>query len=206
VIPILGSCLCEAKKYADDKFCFVETRTTVEEAIRNADIQSKIREIFDEVFDNDLTTSAFTFKESNNLTKPATTQLTDVYPLHVTTILNTSILSNASLEYTTLVIFHEIVHGILYFEGKAEDLHHPEILEKYVNEIARAGRSLFPNLPLIDAQALALLGLADSSDTDAYKALMAKLGLTNEAITETGLAYRRDNVEGNVKKGTPCSN
>jgi hypothetical protein len=184
----------------------VETRTTVEEAIRNADIQSKIREIFDEVFGNDLTTSAFTFKESNNLTKPATTEVTSFDPLQITTTLNTSLLSNASLEYTTLVVFHEIVHGILYFEGKAEDSHHPEILEKYVNEIAQAGQSLFPNLPLRDAQAMTLNGLAGISETDAYKALMAKLGLTIEEITETGLAYRRDNVEGNVKKGTPCSN
>lgn len=175
------------------------------EAIRNANLQTEIQEIFSRVFDNELVPNSYTFIESVNIDRPARTEVTNFNPLQITTTLNTSILANASNEYNTIVIYHEIIHSILYHQGLIASLHHSDILENYVDELVQIGQFFFPSVPLQDFQALALLGLRDISNTQAYLDLMDEFELTTENISETGLSYRRDEVEGSTKKGTPCN-
>jgi hypothetical protein len=176
------------------------------ETVRNLGIQSKIAEIFEEIFDNNLEDQMYRFTESLNPNYPAQTQMVDDTPFQVLTDLNTTLLSNASREYTTLLIFHEIIHAILYYQGLQGSLHHSEILEQYVNEIAQVGQAMFPSLSLQDARSLAMAGLENVSQTQAYLDVMAGFGLTHQMIAETALSYRRDEVPGNIKKGTPCGN
>lgn len=175
------------------------------ENIRNAEIESKVRDIFDKAFDNNSTPYSYIFKETPTLSKPAQTAVTDEFPLQVTTTLNTSVLSSASNEYITLAVFHEIIHGVLYYQGTQDELHHTQVLSDYIDEIIKVGQSFYPDMALKDIQALALLGLTDISTSNAFISKMNSFNLTMPQISEIGLSYRRDNVSGNVKKGTPCN-
>lgn len=175
------------------------------ENLRNADLKSKIRDIFDRVFDNDDTPNSFVFTEAPSFDKPATTELIRQIPLQVQTTLNTSILKNASNEYVTIAIFHEIMHGVLYYQGKADSLHHAAILDSYIGELVQVGQSFFPNTSLKDIRGIALVGLGEEvSNSQAYQDLLTQFGLTKAEVSSIGLSYRRDNVAGNEKKGTPC--
>lgn len=177
------------------------------EAIRSNDVASDIQEIFNDVFDNNAGNNMYTFTESSNPAYPARTFLESTNPLQLRTDLNTSLLSTASLEYTTIVVYHEIVHAILYNNGMEATLHHPTILADYIDQLAQSAISLFPNLPIQDARAIALFGLGGvaNSNPTVYDQVAGQYGLTREQISEKGTSYRRDNVQGNIKKGTPCN-
>lgn len=177
------------------------------ESIRNSDVQSTIQEIFNDVFDNTSGNNMYRFTESYNPPYPARTYLESANPLQLRTDLNRTLLLNASLEYTTIVIYHEIVHAILYNQGQQGSLHHSEILHNYIDELATSAISLFPNLSLTDARAIAMFGLGDiaNSNPSVNNQVASQFGLSTNQISEIGTSYRRDNTQGNVKKGTPCN-
>ncbi len=176
------------------------------ESIRSAELQNRIQQMFTQLFDNTTTLRGFIFTEGNNMTEPASTRVDSWAPLQITTTLNTAVLSNASEEYTTIVIYHEIVHGILYAQGKQGDLQHAEILENYINDLVNAAIDLYPNLSVQDARAIAMNGLANISGSQAYQDVAANFGLTLTTIAQISLSYRRDNRPGNQPNGTPCGN
>ncbi len=177
------------------------------EAVRANDIVTDIQQIFSDVFDNDSGNNMYSFTESLNPNYPARTFLESTNSLQLRTDLNSTLLSNASLEYTTLVIYHEIVHAILYNNGMSSELHHPTILAEYIDQLANSAISIFPNLPLQDARAIALFGLGGlaNSNPTVYDQVAGQYNLNREQISETGTSYRRDNEPGNIKKGTPCN-
>lgn len=175
------------------------------EAIRNDDLSTDVQDILDEAFDNDDSPNSFAFTESTTLDKPARTEVVNDVPLQVMTTLHKTVLQNASNEYITIIIYHEIIHGILFYQNKTEDLHHTEILNKYLEELIGVGNHYFPNMADKDIAAIALSGLTSISGTNAYADALTNYGLTQAEVGSISLSYRRDDVPGNVKKGTPCS-
>jgi|GEM_PF-4393066 len=177
------------------------------EKIRNNNFVNKIQKLFRDVFDNEQGNSMYSFTESANPIYTARTFLETRNGRQVRTDLNTQVLSAASLEYNTIIVYHEIIHAILFSQQLDGSLHHTAILESYVEQLAQSAVSLFPNLPHQDALAIALFGLGDIADQEpeVYSSVAANLGLTIEEISNIGTSYRRDNVAGNIKRGSPCN-
>ena len=174
----------------------------------NNDVIGDIQKIFNDVFNNSDNISMLSFTESPSPGYPARTFPVSPGASQFTTDLNTSVLSLASNEYTTITLYHEIVHAILLNQGGGSQLsQHQAILEKYIDQIVQATQSLYPSLPTTDGRAIAMAGLADvaKANPSLFDDVAKKYGLTRAQIAEIAKSYRRDNVAGNVKKGTPCS-
>ncbi len=84
--------------------------------------------------------------------------------------LNTEVLLDASKEYVAATIYHEIIHAYLMTAGiTGQNLHHNTMAEEYQLKIASALKSIFPSLPLIEADALSWGGLMTTNLWNTYQ-------------------------------------
>ena len=115
-----------------------------------------------------------------------------------TVTLNTDVLPDASKEYTAATIYHEILHAYLSTAGTppGTGLQHIAMANDYVSKLTAALMTAFPNLSLLDAQALSWGGLQDTPAFDAIGASDPTLYNNLKAINSQ---YRVNS------KGTPCN-
>jgi hypothetical protein len=130
----------------------------------------------------------FNFVDVNTLLPNVGGQCSEMYTdsdgvLNFNILLNDTLLPEIAIEYTTKIILHEVVHGILLSKGIPKDalLHHNEIANYYRSIISSTLQSLYPGLSDFNAEALAWGGLFES---DAYSGLPSwKKNAINEILT-----------------------
>jgi hypothetical protein len=77
--------------------------------------------------------------------------------LTVSISLNSNTLPNSSKEYITATILHEALHA--YFEFRQTILDHTNMADNYLNWFKVSLLNIYPNMPLVDVEALAWGGL-----------------------------------------------
>lgn len=98
-------------------------------------------------------TLSFTITQEADATK---TRAAYYNPSNQTIVLNTYVLANASQEYVTNVIYHEVLH--VYLTGATALSDHNKMANDYVQPMVEALQTWF-SIPTIDATALAWTGL-----------------------------------------------
>ena len=167
--------------------------------ISNRDISSTVASIMRDKF-NVVGERPFITYEQGNFGNNVTAQTQKVGPGSYTIYLNADVLSNASLEFITLVILHEAIHVSLYEHGFPAGYQHDNILLNYVDQIANDLRSFFPNLSQSDARGLALSGLR-STDFSVAAAVASSIGV---GMGEVDAIEQRYKHTGSTWSGTPC--
>jgi hypothetical protein len=161
--------------------CISNTINSIENAIKNLSITALNNE-------NIYMPMNFNFVDVNTLLPNVGGQCSEMYTdsdgvLNFNILLNDTLLPEIAIEYTTKIILHEVVHGILLSKGIPKDalLHHNEIANYYRSIISSTLQSLYPGLSDFNAEALAWGGLFES---DAYSGLPSwKKNAINEILT-----------------------
>jgi hypothetical protein len=148
--------------------CIFNTLNSIENAIKNLSITALNNE-------NIYMPMNFNFEDVSELKPGVGGQCSDFYTdsdgvLNINILLNDTLLPKLAIEYTTKIILHEVIHGILLSKGFPKDalLHHNEIANYYRSIISSTLQSIYPGLSDFNAEALAWGGLFES---DAYSAL-----------------------------------
>lgn len=108
----------------------------------------------------------------NNMMKDGTTRafMWQNGRLDITVILNTEVLPDASKEFTTATIYHEIIHAYLRTKGVEDKITQENtIANTYQLQIKSALMSLFPSLDPTEATALSWGGLSDTTAWSIYQ-------------------------------------
>ncbi|ODT35953.1 MAG: hypothetical protein ABS67_00065 [Niabella sp. SCN 42-15] len=117
--------------------------------------------------------------------------------LRITVSLNSNILPNAAVEYSSRTMFHEFLHAYLQYTGSYGILkNHNEIANQYVDSLASALKANFPNMTAVDAKALSWGGL---QDTNAWDSIQDNHFEDSQEILSINAKYRIANG-----KGTKC--
>jgi hypothetical protein len=100
--------------------------------------------------------------------------------------LNESILNNATQEYAVATIIHETLHAYLQYKAGNTLSHgqnHEDISKNYIVPFVNLMKSIFPNMDLKDATAIAWGGVQGTSLwQDSYKNDSFKIGGTNQTM------------------------
>lgn len=118
--------------------------------------------------------------------------------LDVTVYLNKA-LGSTSKEFSSAIIVHEIIHGILSFHNinSTGTMDHNDMLGKYYKSTVAMMQSMFPTLGTYDAQALIWIG---ASDTVYWSTLASTFPSNLNDLINLALKYKSG------EKGTKCSN
>ncbi|MCF0056612.1 hypothetical protein [Dyadobacter sp. CY356] len=165
-----------------------------------ANVLSKMRSAR---FDNAVQTILSNFDKSQNLgfkiqdfylsQDPAENATTDNTSKTIT--LNSFALANASKEFIAKTIYHEILHIYL---NTTEESDHIKMANNYVNPIANALMSQFPNLGAANAEALAWSGLYNTKAWDKLP------GEKQKSIRDINERFKNLNNKYNHQYGIPC--
>lgn len=136
---------------------------------------------------------AFTIQDFSISQYPQENAYTDVSAKSIT--LNNFALANASQEFITKSIYHEILHIYL---NVSEISDHNIMAKNYVSPIASALMIQYPKLSKEDAASLAWSGLYDSK---AWNKLDPG---TQKKIVDTNAQFKNLNNQYNHQYGTPC--
>jgi hypothetical protein len=102
-------------------------------------------------------------------------------------LLNESVLNNATQEYIVKVIIHETLHAYLQYTAGSNNyssFSHEDIAKNYIEPFTNILHSIYPNLNLRDATAMAWGGLESSSLWKAnFKNDTFKVGSTSTTMT-----------------------
>jgi hypothetical protein len=129
----------------------------------------------------------------------------------VTITLNPNHLQNASKEFVSTVVLHELVHAYLTirYPNLTKTQQHQQILNSFAGSIASSLNELFPALPLSDLYSLGLSGIDEiylipngqggyTIDPNQNAISLQKYGIGLLAARETALSYFNANL------GNPC--
>ncbi|MGN7990069.1 SprT-like domain-containing protein [Pedobacter sp. 22226] len=101
-------------------------------------------------------------------------------------LLNESVLNSATQEYAVATIIHETLHAYLQYKAGSDLNHgknHEEISKNYIIPFVNLMKSIFPNLDLKDATAIAWGGVRETSLwKESYKNYTFKVGGTDQTM------------------------
>jgi hypothetical protein len=117
---------------------------------------------------------------------------------NIVTTLNTTALQNASREFVTETIFHEVIHAYLNINStlRGSMPQHCEMIEAYVGCELAAMQEIFPTLSSHDGLCMILGGMADVQqyDNTTYNTVLANYNLTTNDVSTTNNNYKTANL------------
>lgn len=155
-------------------------------------IGSDIVSRFNRLFGKDETRPYITFTERNAGINGASARCNKINSGSYELWLNIEILSNASKEYLTTVVVHEMLHALMYENGVASGLQHDAMLVAYITEMTYSVQGIFPNLSDHDSRCMVLAGLYNDPNIDRgfWQRTADSFGLTLVDVFTTNDKYK----------------
>jgi hypothetical protein len=164
-----------------------------------SNIENKITDILNNVFGTGSSINLY-FQEDYTITKDANTipyviQGTNTLTKIVTNINPNNFDPNASKEYKTAVIMHEIIHAYLDVNPSvlSNMTQHSYMLENYIDILSGSLQNFFPNMTTDQATSLALYGLGpDVINSTAFADALKKYGFDNNGGPTSYARYAQE--------------